>query len=184
MVPPHMHRRNAAERAIRTFKNHFIATLATTNKMFPMHLWDRLLPQATMTLNMLWASQINPKLSAYEQLEGRFTYAKTPLAPPGCRVIVHKKPSVRASWAPHGVDAWYLGPAMEHYRCYRCYVPSTHGGCIADTVEFFPADWPMPKLSSADRIVLAAKELVEALRHPTPSALFAPISTQHVDNLR
>ena len=25
LVPPHLHRRNAAERAIQTFKNHFIA---------------------------------------------------------------------------------------------------------------------------------------------------------------
>jgi hypothetical protein len=28
LVPPHIHRRNAAERAIRTFKNHFIAGLS------------------------------------------------------------------------------------------------------------------------------------------------------------
>jgi hypothetical protein len=30
-VPPHVHRRNAAERAIRTFKNHFIAGLCSTD---------------------------------------------------------------------------------------------------------------------------------------------------------
>ena len=30
LVPPHVHRRNAAERAIRTFKNHFIAGLCST----------------------------------------------------------------------------------------------------------------------------------------------------------
>lgn len=31
LVPPDTHRRNAAERAIRTFKNHFIAGLCTTD---------------------------------------------------------------------------------------------------------------------------------------------------------
>ena len=36
LVPPHLHRRNAAERAIRTFKNHFLAGLATVNKKFPI----------------------------------------------------------------------------------------------------------------------------------------------------
>ena len=46
LVPPHIHRRNSAERAIRTFKNHFIAGLCTTDPNFPMHLWDHLLPQA------------------------------------------------------------------------------------------------------------------------------------------
>ena len=32
LVPPHMHRHNAAERAICTFKNHFIASLCSTKK--------------------------------------------------------------------------------------------------------------------------------------------------------
>ena len=38
LVPPHPHRRNSAERAIQTFKNHFIAGLASVNKNFPVHL--------------------------------------------------------------------------------------------------------------------------------------------------
>ena len=38
LVLPHMHRRNAAERAIRTCKNHFIAGLCSTDFQFPMHL--------------------------------------------------------------------------------------------------------------------------------------------------
>jgi hypothetical protein len=45
LVPPHLHRRNTAERTIQTFKNHFIAGLSSTGKNFPMHLWDRLLFQ-------------------------------------------------------------------------------------------------------------------------------------------
>jgi hypothetical protein len=45
LVPPGVHRRNAAERAIRTFKNHFIAGLCSVDKDFPLHLWDRLCPK-------------------------------------------------------------------------------------------------------------------------------------------
>ena len=48
LVPPGIHRRNAAERAIRTFKNHFIAGLSSTDSNFPMHLWDKLLDQAVL----------------------------------------------------------------------------------------------------------------------------------------
>jgi hypothetical protein len=44
LVPPHCHRRNAAERAIRTFKEHFVAGLASVDPTFPLHLWDRILP--------------------------------------------------------------------------------------------------------------------------------------------
>ena len=53
LVPPHDHRRLAAEQAIRTFKNHLIAGLCSTNNDFPMQLWDRLIFQCTLTLNLL-----------------------------------------------------------------------------------------------------------------------------------
>jgi hypothetical protein len=43
LVPPHCHRRNAAERAIRTFKEHIVAGISSVDPSFPMHLWDRLL---------------------------------------------------------------------------------------------------------------------------------------------
>eukprot|EP00978_Attheya_sp_CCMP212_P022995 scaffold69577_cov29-Attheya_sp.AAC.1 len=104
LVPPHIHRRNAAERAIRTFKNHFIAGLCSTDVNFPLHLWDRLLPQAMISLNLLRGSRLNPKLSAYAQVHGAFDFNRTPLAPPGTKVLVHEKPGVRASWAAHAVD--------------------------------------------------------------------------------
>jgi hypothetical protein len=44
LVPPYSHSRNSAERAIRSFKDHLIAGLCSTDKSFPMNLWDRLLP--------------------------------------------------------------------------------------------------------------------------------------------
>jgi hypothetical protein len=53
LVEPHNHRVNAAERAIQTFKNHFIAGLATVDQEFPLQLWCYLLEQADMTLNLL-----------------------------------------------------------------------------------------------------------------------------------
>jgi hypothetical protein len=58
LVPPHCHRRNAAERAIRTFKEHFVAGLSSVDPSFPLHLWDRLLPQAEITLNLLGTSRL------------------------------------------------------------------------------------------------------------------------------
>ena len=50
LVPPHMHRRNAAERAIRTMKNHLLAGLAACDPDFPIGEWDRLLDQCELTL--------------------------------------------------------------------------------------------------------------------------------------
>jgi hypothetical protein len=53
LVPPHNHRVNAAERAIATFKEHFIVGLATVDKNCPLQLWDEFLPQIELTLNLL-----------------------------------------------------------------------------------------------------------------------------------
>ena len=53
LVSPDMHRRNAAERAIRSFKAHFLAILSGVASDFPHNLWDLLLPQTEMNLNML-----------------------------------------------------------------------------------------------------------------------------------
>ena len=64
LVPPHMHQRNAAERAVRTFKNHFIAALCKVDPIFSFYLWERLFPQVYMTLNMLRLYRLNPGLSA------------------------------------------------------------------------------------------------------------------------
>jgi hypothetical protein len=46
LVPPHCHRRNAAERAIGPFKENFVGGLASVDPDFPLNLWDRILPQA------------------------------------------------------------------------------------------------------------------------------------------
>ncbi len=44
LVPPHNHHINAAEHAIDTFKEHFIAGLATVNKNCRLQLWDDFSP--------------------------------------------------------------------------------------------------------------------------------------------
>jgi hypothetical protein len=102
LVPPYIHRRNAAERAIRSFKDQLIAGLCSTDKSFPMHLWDRLLPQAVITLNMLRTSRINPKLSAYTHIYGQYDFNRAPMAPPCKRIIAHETPNRKRTWAPHG----------------------------------------------------------------------------------
>ena len=53
LVLPQVHHLNAAEGSIQTFKNHFVSGLFSVNQDFPMHLWDRLLPQAEITLNLV-----------------------------------------------------------------------------------------------------------------------------------
>ena len=119
LVPPGCHRRNAAEVAIRNFKAHFLSILAGVSLDFPIKLWDKLLPQAEITINLLRQSNATPTISAYAHLNGPFDYNKISLAPMGCDVQVHEKTDKRGTWAFHSVDGWYLSTSPEHYCTYR-----------------------------------------------------------------
>jgi hypothetical protein len=95
-----------------------------------MQLWDRLLPQAVITLNMLRTSSINPKLAASTHIDGQYDFNRAPMAPPGTRIIAHETQSRRRTWAPHGQDGCYIGPALEHYRCYTVYIKKPGEGTL------------------------------------------------------
>jgi hypothetical protein len=84
LVPPHCHRQNSAECTIRNFKEHFMPGLASVDPYFPIHFWDRLLPQAEITLNLLRTSRLHPQLSTADHFHGHIDYNKTAFAPPGC----------------------------------------------------------------------------------------------------
>ena len=60
LCPPNDHLINQAEKAINTWKCHFLAGLSGVDPNSPLHLWCRILPQATQTLNLLRRSRINP----------------------------------------------------------------------------------------------------------------------------
>jgi hypothetical protein len=134
LVPPHLHHQNASERAIQTFKNHFMAGLCSVDKQFPMHLWWELLHQDTLTSNLMRMLRINPLISAATHIFGQFDFNFTPLAPPGTRVVAHVKPTASRTWAPHGEEAWYVGPSKDHYRCYIVWMTCTNKKRIVDTL--------------------------------------------------
>ena len=113
LVPPNTHRSNAAERAIHTFKAHFISILAGVAPDFPRNLWDLLLPQTELTLNLLRQATLNPTQSAWSYFHGPFNYDATPIEPLGCDIIAHKKIGTRNSWDFRGASGWYVGVAFQ-----------------------------------------------------------------------
>jgi hypothetical protein len=175
LVPSHCHRRNAAERAIRTFKEHFVAGLSSVDPTFPLHLSDRLLPQAEIALNLLRTSRLHPQLSAAARFHGLVDYNKTAFSPPGCKIIAYEKPGKRRTWAPHGQHGYSLGPAMHHYRCQNVYISATASERIVDTLEFSPHNYQMQQLSSTDRLLMAAQDMTDALQNPHPEVPFTHV---------
>ena len=115
LTPASQHRRNKAERAIRSFKNHFIAANSDVDSGAPKDLWSDFLPQIEETLNLLRRGRLGK--SAWEDLFGTRDFNAVPLAPIGIKVVAHVPPDNLDSWAQNGLVGYYVGTAYKHYRC-------------------------------------------------------------------
>eukprot|EP00804_Cyclotella_cryptica_P005045 CCRYP_017574-RA/>CCRYP_017574-RA protein AED:0.36 eAED:0.36 QI:0/0/0/1/1/1/3/0/447 len=155
------------QRAIRTFKDHFLAILAGTAPSFPADRWDLLIPHAELTLNLLRASHCNPTLSAWEDLFGPFNFAATPLGPTGCRILIHSKATTRRSWDYRSHEGFYVGPALHHYRCYRVLNKELRSVAITDAIKFRHHYLPTPDLTAEDKIIAALQQLQLATKSLT-----------------
>ena len=138
IVTPYQKQPNRAERAIRTAKNHIIATRAGFHPDCSPTFIDRCLFQIELTLNVMHPFEYDPKLSAHHGLfQHRFDFARHPIAPAGSKVLTWDSPDTRGSWADHGVSGIYLGPAMRHFRAFHIWVPQTYAQRISSTVWWF-----------------------------------------------
>ena len=116
LVPPNVHRINLVERAITTFKAHFISVLAGVDPTFPKFIWDNLLVKTELTINLLRQATLNPSMSAWEYFNGAFYFTSNPLGTIGCKLIIHATKNKRKSWDHRGREGFSVGPALEHYR--------------------------------------------------------------------
>ena len=65
LVPPNVHRRNVAEIYIHTLKAHFLAILAGLDTNFLKYMWDSLLSQTELKINLLRQATLNPSMSSW-----------------------------------------------------------------------------------------------------------------------
>jgi hypothetical protein len=56
------HQRNAAEVATHNLKAHFLSVLVGVANNFPPSLWDQLLPQTEITINLIQQSNATPNV--------------------------------------------------------------------------------------------------------------------------
>jgi len=159
-----MHRQNIAERAIQTYKIHFIATLAGISDKFPIHQWHELVPQIVLPLNLLRQSHMAPNVSACAYHHGNFDYNRMSLAPMGCAVQFHIKPNRRKSWGEHSSNGWYLPTSPDHYRCHFIFVKATRAKQISDTIYFKHKHITQPTLRTEDLVIKAIQDLSNAIK--------------------
>eukprot|EP00957_Ditylum_brightwellii_P196956 15005491-Ditylum_brightwellii.AAC.1 len=107
---------------------------------------------------------LNPKLSVHAYIFGNFNFSATPLAPPGTKVVVCKKPNHHGSWAYYGVKGWAIGPSPKHYCCVRCFMPDTAAEVNADTVKLIPHVIPVPSFTDKEAIQQAIADIIYTLK--------------------
>ena len=89
------------------------------------------------------------------------------MAPPGTKVIVHNKTTKRPAWSFHGDEGFYIGPALEHYRCIECLIQQSNRLCLADTIFFFPHNMEFPTISLSTCLTTALDKIVSTLAGST-----------------
>jgi hypothetical protein len=171
-----MHCCNWTKRTICMFKDHFLAILAGVNSAFPPYLWNLLLPQAELTPKLLQQATLNPLISAWEIFQGPFNFNKMPLGPVGGCVLIHAKPASCRSWDFCAKNGFYIGPALESYRCFKLVNADTKSQVISDTVEFCYSYLSIPAPSTEDQIVHGLQVVAGVLVRAAP-----PTSISQVD---
>ena len=77
------------------------------------------------------------------------------MGPMVCPVIIHNKPNMWWSWDFRGRKVFSIGPALNHYCCFRVTNATTKSLMYSDTVEFMHDCLTQPTVSESNRIVHA-----------------------------
>ena len=115
---------------------------------------------------------------------GAFDFNETLMASSVTKIIAHEKQNKCATWSNNGISGWCIGPALEHYRCYKVFLTKTRSEIIADVEEFSPQNVKMPRVLSSDVVMLSAQHVVGSLQNTTPNSPFATINDTHHIALR
>ena len=128
-------------------------------------MWDNLLVQTELTINLLWQATLNPSMLAWEYVNGAFYFTATPLGPIGCKLIIHTTKNKRKSWDHRGREGFSVGPALEHYRCIQAIDSKTNALIVIDTAEYLHAYLTYPQVMAEDRLNHAIHFLSAALKY-------------------
>jgi hypothetical protein len=170
LVPLGCHRRNTAKVGIRNFKAHFLSVSTSVADNFPPNLWDWLLPQTKITINLIQQSNATPNILAYAHLSRPFDYNKMPLAAMGCEAQVHEKTDKHGTWANYSVGRWYLFTSPEHYCLHNCPIKHTKSKQLSDTVQFQHKRITNPSIMHANKVMHALAECAKAIQGMTGKA--------------
>jgi hypothetical protein len=127
---------------------------------------------------------INLNLSAWEQIHRRFDYNRTPFAPSGIKVLIHKPPDKRGTWSDHAIEGWYVGPVFNHYSQHTMYCKKLGGQQTTRTLTWLPYQITMPIATPQDMVYAAIQDLTVALYHPQQGRLAQHLKLSAAEKLQ
>jgi hypothetical protein len=77
---------------------------------------------------------------------------------------MHAKGTTRQTWDFKGIEGFYIGPAMNHYRCYTLLRNNKQEIVVSDTVIFQHQTLDLPFLTAEDRIIHCLRAPTTAIR--------------------
>ena len=81
----------------------------------PLFLWNELLPQIDMHVNLLRFSNANPTVCANTVLNGAHDLNRHLLAPLRINIYMLEHPEKKKLWGVTGKKRTYIGTYLEHY---------------------------------------------------------------------
>eukprot|EP00804_Cyclotella_cryptica_P002412 CCRYP_004109-RA/>CCRYP_004109-RA protein AED:0.25 eAED:0.31 QI:0/0/0/1/0.33/0.25/4/0/631 len=162
LVPPDDHRRNIAEKAIQTWKDHFIAAISGTDAKFPStfganyyHKWN--------ANSAFYGNPMHTPTFPPIRISTAIMTTTHTLSSPG-----HGSPCPRQTpppqiFCPTLHQGYVIGTSHEHYRCWKVWTPTSSTTRISATVFFKHKYITNPSVTPADAIIAAAANLSHLL---------------------
>ena len=163
LVPLDNHRRNITERAIQTWKNHFVGVISGTATTFPLRLWCHAITQAKRQLMLKYP----PTPPVY----GQHDYNAEPFVPMRMDSQVQDKPNQRKTFAAHCRKGYVLGTYFEHYWAWQIWMINTRATRVSATVFHKHKYLSNPTATPADAIIAAAGNLITSMKGHLPHRL-------------
>jgi hypothetical protein len=91
-----------------------------------------------------------------------------PLGPVGCCVLIHAKLATQQLWDFRTKPGFYIGPALDSYRCFKLVKSDTKSQVILDTVKFCHVYLSVPVPSAKDKIIHSLQVVAGKIRGAPP----------------
>ena len=86
------------------------------------------------------------------------------MAPPVTRAVIYVSAEGRPSWGARGIDAWFCGPSMDHYRNCIFFIPETGSYRISGSFDLFPQHFLLPEFTPIQHTQEVLAELTESVQ--------------------